>query len=198
MSRLLILVAAFAMFTLPVSAQTVEEIVGRYLKTIGGADKIQAVQTLRRSGKYIGGGGFEAVFVQENKRGSLVREEFSLQGMTAINAYDGTTGWMLMPFQGNKDPQKMTEEQLKDIRTETTVNMMGQDIETETSIGDYKEVNGLYFPYSMESHQKGKEGMGGRAILIDKIELDPKVDAAMFTMPAVAAKPVEKSEPKKQ
>ena len=49
-------------------------------------DKIQAVQTLRRSGKYIGGGGFEAVILQENKRDASVREEFSLQGMTAINA----------------------------------------------------------------------------------------------------------------
>lgn len=115
MSRLLILVATVAMFTLPVSAQTVDEIVGRYLKTIGGADKIQAVQTLRRSGKYIGGGGFEAIFVQENKRGSLVREEFSLQGMTAINAYDGKTGWKIEPWNGKKDPEALGEGEMKSI-----------------------------------------------------------------------------------
>jgi hypothetical protein len=105
----------FAIFTLPVSAQTVDEIVGRYLKTIGGADKIQAVQTLRRSGKYIGGGGFEAVFVQENKRANLVREEFSLQGMTAINAYDGKTGWKIEPWNGKKDPEALGESELKSI-----------------------------------------------------------------------------------
>jgi hypothetical protein len=47
----------------------------------------------------------------------------------------------------------------------------------------------------MESHVKGKENMGGQAITIEKIELNPTVDAAMFKMPAVAAAP--KAEEKK-
>ena len=115
MSKALILLATFALSALPVSAQTVDDIVGRYLKTIGGPEKIQAVQTLRRSGKYIGGGGFEAVWVQENKRGNSVREEFSLQGMTAINAYDGKTGWKIEPWNGKKDPEAMGEGELKSI-----------------------------------------------------------------------------------
>jgi hypothetical protein len=115
MSRTLILIAIFALFSLPVSAQTVDEIVGHYLKTIGGMEKIQAVQTLRRSGKYIGGGGFEGVITQENKRGSSVREEFSLQGMTAINAYNGKTGWKIEPWNGKKDPEALGEEEMKSI-----------------------------------------------------------------------------------
>ena len=43
-------------------------------------DKIQAVRSVRRSGTFIGGGGFEARVVQENRRPNLVREEFTLQG----------------------------------------------------------------------------------------------------------------------
>ena len=66
----------------------------------------------------------------------------------------------------------------------------------ESTIGDYKTVDGLTMPYSMESHVKGKEG--GQAITVEKIELNPKVDAAMFVMPAAAAAPVEKPETKKQ
>ena len=66
----------------------------------------------------------------------------------------------------------------------------------ETTIGDYKTVDGLTMPYSMESHVKGKESMGGQAITIEKIELNPKVDAAMFKMPA--ATPAVKPEDKKQ
>ena len=66
----------------------------------------------------------------------------------------------------------------------------------ETTIGDYKTVDGLTMPYSMESHVKGKEAVGGQAITIEKIELNPKVDAAMFKMPAVVAAP--KPEEKKQ
>src|SRR5713101_6156433 len=115
MRRILVLVAALASFAVPASAQTVDEIVGHYLKTVGGLEKIQAVQTLRRTGKDIGGGGFEAVVVQENKRGNFVREEFALQGMTAINAYDGKNGWKINPFQGKKDAELLGEEELKQI-----------------------------------------------------------------------------------
>ena len=93
MRRVLLGIVALALLATSVSAQSAEEIVGKYIKTIGGIDKIQAVKTLRRTGKFTGGGGFEAVVIQENKRGNMVRQEFSLQGMTGINAYDGKTGW---------------------------------------------------------------------------------------------------------
>src|SRR6266536_5573767 len=115
MRRITFLLVIFASFALPVSAQSVDEIVGHYLKTNGGMQKIQAVQTLRRTGNYIGGGGFEAVITQENKRGNSVREEFSLQGMTAINAYDGKTGWKIEPWNGKKDPEALGEEEMKSI-----------------------------------------------------------------------------------
>ena len=86
MRRVLYMMVGVALFALPASAQTAEEIVAKYLKTVGGAEKIQAVKTLRRAGKFIGGGGFEATILEENKRSNMVRQEFSLQGMTAVNA----------------------------------------------------------------------------------------------------------------
>src|SRR5713101_8025168 len=115
MRRIFGLIAIVAVFALPASAQTADEIVARYIKAVGGIEKIQAVQSLRRSGKYIGGGGFEAVILQENKRDASVREEFSLQGMTAINAYDGKTGWKIEPWNGKKDPEALGEEETKSI-----------------------------------------------------------------------------------
>ena len=115
MRKIALMLATVALFALPASAQTVDEILSHYFKTVGGMEKIQTVQTLRRTGKFIGGGGFEAVVVQENKRGSSVREEFSLQGMTAINAYDGKTGWKIEPWNGKKDPEALGEEEMKSI-----------------------------------------------------------------------------------
>ena len=115
MRKIALMLATVALFAVPASAQTVDEILSHYFKTVGGMEKIQAVQTLRRSGKYIGGGGFEAVVIQENKRGSSVRNEFSLQGMTAINAYDGKTGWKIEPWNGKKDPEALGEEEMKSI-----------------------------------------------------------------------------------
>ena len=71
--RVLASIATLALFAVPASAQTVDEIIAHYIKTIGGMEKIEAVKTLRRSGKLTGGGGFEAVVLQENKRGTSVR-----------------------------------------------------------------------------------------------------------------------------
>ncbi len=97
------------------SAQTADDIIAKYLKTVGGMDKIQAVQTLRRAGTFNGGGGFEAAVLQENKRPNKVREEFSLQGMTGVNAYDGKTGWKIEPWQGKKDAEALSEDEMKQI-----------------------------------------------------------------------------------
>ena len=115
MRKVPLILALFVFSSITVSAQSVDEIIGRYLKSVGGVDKIHAVKSLRRTGKFIGGGGFEAVVMQENKRGNLVREEFSLQGMTAINAYDGTTGWKIEPWNGKKDAESLGEEEMKSI-----------------------------------------------------------------------------------
>ena len=111
----LVTLAGLALFAAPLSAQTADEYIAKYVKTVGGMDKIQAVQTLRRTGKFTGGGGFEAAILQENKRPNKVREEFSLQGLTGVNAYDGATGWKIEPWQGKKDPEALSEEEMKSI-----------------------------------------------------------------------------------
>jgi hypothetical protein len=113
--RIPVLIATLVLFALPASAQSVDEIIARYLKTVGGMENIQSVKTLRRTGKFIGGGGFEAAILQENKRGNLVREEFALQGMVGINAYDGKTGWKVEPWNGKKDAEALGEEEMKSI-----------------------------------------------------------------------------------
>ena len=56
-------------------AQSADSLIAKYVQASGGMARIQALQTLRRTGKFTGGGGFEAVVVQENKRPNSVREE---------------------------------------------------------------------------------------------------------------------------
>jgi hypothetical protein len=115
MRRAILVSGLLSLFTISANAQTVDQIIGNYLKGIGGLDKVQAVKTLRRTGKFIGGGGFEAIVLQENKRGNSVREEFSILGMTAINAYDGKAGWKIEPWNGKKDAESLGEEEMKSI-----------------------------------------------------------------------------------
>ena len=109
------LLAILSMFALPLYAQTADEIVSKYVKTIGGMDKIAAVKSFRRSGKYTGGGGFEARVLEEKKRPDLIRQEFQIQGMIGVTAYDGKNGWKIEPWQGKKDPEPLGEEEKKSI-----------------------------------------------------------------------------------
>jgi hypothetical protein len=95
--------------------QNAEELVNKNIQAKGGIEKIKAIKSIRLTGKLNGGGGFTAATLQENERPNLVRETFSLQGMTAMTAYDGTTGWQIQPFGGHKDPEFMGEDDLKDL-----------------------------------------------------------------------------------
>jgi hypothetical protein len=97
------------------SAQTADELVQKNIEAKGGIDKIKAIKTVRMSGKAVFPGGFVATAGQESMRPNLIRETFSLQGMTAVQAYDGTSGWQIQPFGGNKQPQYMGEDDLRDL-----------------------------------------------------------------------------------
>ena len=115
MRKSLLTLAGLAVLAAPLQAQTTDEIIAKYLTNVGGMDKIQAVTTLRRTGKVVLGGGFEAGVVQESKRPNKLRQEFVFQGMTGVNAYDGKTGWKIEPWQGKKDPEALSEEEMKQI-----------------------------------------------------------------------------------
>jgi hypothetical protein len=110
----LVLLLAVLCFNLSASSQTAEELVNKNIAAKGGMDKIKAVKTWRMTGKLIGNG-LTATTGQENIRPNLVRETFSLQGMTAVQAYDGSTGWQVRPFSGRKDPELMGEDDARDL-----------------------------------------------------------------------------------
>jgi len=115
MRHAVIMLAAVSCLSVLAYGQNAEELVNKNIQAKGGIDKIKAIKSIRLTGKLNGGGGFTAATLQENERPNLVRETFSLQGMTAVTAYDGTTGWQIQPFGGHKDPEFMGEDDLKDL-----------------------------------------------------------------------------------
>jgi hypothetical protein len=123
----LAVVSCLAVF---VQAQTADELVEKNIQAKGGMEKIKAIKSVRIIGKLNAGGGFTAATVQENERPNLVRETFVLQGMTAVTAYDGATGWQIQPFGGHKDPELMGEDDLKDLLL---------DADFDGPLVDYKE-----------------------------------------------------------
>ncbi len=110
--------------------QTADELVTKNVQAKGGMEKIKAIKSVRITGKATVGPGIRAVSVQENQRPNLVRETFSMQGMTAVKAYDGSTGWQIQPFEGHKDPQLIGEDEMKDLLL---------DADFDGPLVDYKE-----------------------------------------------------------
>ena len=110
--------------------QTADELIAKNIQARGGLEKMKAIKTMRMTGKFEGGGGFTASVGQENERPDLIRETFSLQGMTAVQAYDGNIGWQIQPFGGKKDPELMGEDDLRDLLL---------DADFDGPLVDYKE-----------------------------------------------------------
>jgi outer membrane lipoprotein-sorting protein len=233
-------------------AQTVDEIIAKNIQARGGMDKIKSVQTLRSTATMSMGGGMEAPGSMTQKRPDMARLEFTVQGLTAVQAYDGKDAWQIMPFMGKKDPEPMSADDKKEmelnadidgplvdyknkghkiellgkekvegtdayklkitlkngdvitdyidadsfleIKQETKRMVRGSEQEIESTLGDYKEVNGLMLPFAMENGIKG--GQEKEKLTISKIEMNVPVDSSIFKMPppAPAAKP---EEPKK-
>ncbi|MCU0633737.1 MAG: hypothetical protein MUE41_02590 [Gemmatimonadaceae bacterium] len=94
-------------------AQTVDDVIAKYVEARGGMAKLKAITSMKAVGKMELGPGIEAPVSMEQTRPSSMRMEFTIQGLTAVQAYDGTTAWSIMPFQGKKDPDVMPDDQAK-------------------------------------------------------------------------------------
>ncbi len=130
MRHAVVVLAAVSCLSVFAYSQSADELVNKNIQAKGGVDKIKAIKSVRITGKLSGGGGFTAAVGQENQRPNLVRETFALQGMTAVTAYDGATGWQIQPFGGHKDPELMGEDDMKDLLL---------DADFDGPLVDYKE-----------------------------------------------------------
>ena len=104
--------------SLPARAETLtaDDIIARQLVAVGGLDKLRAIKSLRFEGKMlVNGGAFQMHMVQYQKRPGFTRIEATLQGLTVVQAYDGVSGWQIQPFQGRKDPEKLSADDTKDL-----------------------------------------------------------------------------------
>src|SRR5271165_4186979 len=207
-------------------AQTADELVTKNLQARGGVDKITAVNSLKMSGKaYVG---ISAGITQTQKRANMIRQDFTVQGMTEIQAYDGSVGWEISPFEGRKDAQLLGEDDMRDlvesadidgplvdyqakgnkveylghdevdgddayklkvtlkngdivyyyldpdtfleIRKEKQQFIRGSVRESEQDLGSYKQVGGVFYPFSVEGGTKGNPNDHAR-ITFEKIQV---------------------------
>jgi outer membrane lipoprotein-sorting protein len=144
---IIMVLSLFVVVVVPASGQTVDEIIAKNIEARGGMEKIKAVKSLRMTGKMMAQGQ-EMPFSVEMERPSNVRVEFTVQGKTTIQAYDGETGWMVAPFLGSDEPEKVTGDDLKDLEEQAdmdgtlvdykakghTVELMGKELLQGTEV----------------------------------------------------------------
>jgi outer membrane lipoprotein-sorting protein len=125
--------ALLVLFVLaPGTAQelAVDDIIAKHHEALGGVAKIKAIQSMKITGKMVvGGGQMEAPMTMQVKRPGMARMEMSFQGMSLIQAFDGSTAWMMNPFQGGTEPQKSGEEETAAAR---------DDADLDGALMDYK------------------------------------------------------------
>ncbi len=224
-------------------AETLDQILARNLAARGGDAKLKDIKTLRFTGKVVFGGGdfsLQAEWAQVVKRPGVMRNEVTIQGLTAVSAYDGTEGWNMSPFGGRREAEKASADDARglaqlaeldgplvawrdkghriellgsedvdgtqaiklrvirkdgdvqyvfldpdsalEIRITTMHKNRGVEEISETDLGGYQQVAGAWFPFSIESGGKG--GPKGNRITIERAEVNPVLDDAMFKVPA--------------
>ena len=97
----------------PAAAQTADEVIAKNIAAKGGLEKLKGVKSARLTGRMTIGPGIEAPIVLELKRPNMTRLDITVQGIVGSQAYDGSKGWMLMPFTGSKVPQELAADELK-------------------------------------------------------------------------------------
>lgn len=119
--KTLLALFTLALFVPALSAQTVDEIIAKHLDARGGLAKIKAVNTMKATGK-MSMGPMEAPITMTMKRPMMMKVEFTIQGLTGSQAFDGTNGWALMPFGGKKDPEPMTADDQKEFEEQADID----------------------------------------------------------------------------
>ena len=97
-----------------IAAQSAEDLVTKNIAARGGLDKIKAITSVRMSGKEEIQG-MVIKFDTDTKPDFIVRESETIQGMTLIHAYDGSEAWKIDPFAGRRDPERMGDDDTRDL-----------------------------------------------------------------------------------
>src|SRR5674476_856276 len=69
------------------------------------------------------------------------------------------------------------------VKQKDKIKVDTKEITAESILSNYKQVNGVLFPYSIES-KSADNPMGNAKIVVDSIEINMTVDDSIFKMPA--------------
>jgi outer membrane lipoprotein-sorting protein len=238
-TRLLAIVPIVLAAAATSAAQTAQDIVARYVQARGGLARLKSLESIRMTGTMTGGPGDAVPIVIELKRPAMMRMDMTVNGTTGTQAFDGTSGWVLMPFAGMTRPERMPPDVVKEaqaqadfdgplvdytakghtvtfagrerangrdayrldvrlqngstrvywldastyleVKSSSTRTVNGATVESETTLADYREVDGLMFPFRMESGIAGAPEK--QQIVLESVTVNVPIDDARFQMP---------------
>jgi hypothetical protein len=217
------------------NAQTIDDIIQKYSKAMGGLAAFNAIKTMKTTGTFTTQG-VDLALTSQIINGKAIRNDVQAMGQTVINSYKDGKGWKINPFAGITTVTDMTPEELIDFKSQSMIasqlmdyklrghkvelqgqedvegiktykikltnkddnkvttyfisvtdntiiksvstrQLQGQDIEIETFYSDIKDFNGLKFP--MLRIQK-MQGQVFQEIKIATIEFNVPIDEKIF------------------
>ncbi|GAB3925993.1 outer membrane lipoprotein-sorting protein [Larkinella terrae] len=92
-----------------VAAQTSDEVVGKYIQAMGGADKLANLKTLKMSAA------FQMAGIEASQNTTVInnkafKQEVVFQGMSVVQSVLDGQGWAINPLMGQKDPTELPKE----------------------------------------------------------------------------------------
>ena len=101
----LTLVAFFVGAAGSAAAQTLDDVIAKHHQAKGG-DKWKAIQSMRITARIVTQG-IELPMTMVTKRPNLMRQDMTFQGVSIVQAFDGTQAWGINPMMGSSDPQEI-------------------------------------------------------------------------------------------
>ena len=124
-------------FAFSIKAQSLDEIISKHINAVGGMDKLNKLKSYKLEGKLSMGPGMEAPFTMEAIQGKSAKFEMTFQGMTMVQCVNGDQGWSIMPFQGKKDAEPMTPDQIRGMSDMMDIQGQLFDMKAKGNVAEY-------------------------------------------------------------
>lgn len=117
MRKLTMLALSLMLIAVTTKAQTIDEVVGKHIEAMGGADKIKAVKSQATEGT-MEIQGMEFPFKTWSVHNTAMRVDFDAMGTTNTQVVSTKGGWMFMPVQQQQAPVDSDPEVVKEAASE--------------------------------------------------------------------------------
>ncbi len=118
--RFLVFAAVALMGAAFASAQTADEIIGKYINAIGGKDVINQVTSVYMEGT-IDAMGNQGTIKISQVNGKGFKNEIDVMGTQVVMCYTDSAGWQINPMTGNYSAEPMPDEQYQASKDEINI-----------------------------------------------------------------------------